>query len=494
MSDDSKLATTTVWSLMWAFLATAGAKLSWLVALALLARILSPEEFGLFAFGLVYVTYAETVGDLGTGSALVYTPRRVEESAQVTFLFNLAMGAFWFTVTQLAAPWVADFFNNPAGEPILRALAWSFVIKGLGNTHDALCRKRMRFKARLVPELLLALGKAVLAVALALAGFGVWSLVWGQLLGVTLWTLALWRVVPWRPSWSWPREAVLPLVRYGRGIVAVDVLAGIVHHADLVVVGRMIGTAALGFYQIASRVPEMTVTLAVWVTSHVLFPAFSKLHASGSGLRQGFLAALRWISLLTVPAATGLFLVAEPLVLTLFGEQWRPAVPVLEALAVYTGIRSLGSHAGDVLKATGRPGLLAGLGVVKALVLVPALVLAAPYGTVAVAAALAGVTALTALLNLFVVSRVASIPLPEIARAPGQALAAGALMAAAVWLAGRATGALAEPLELTVLVVTGVGVYAAALRLLAPDTVRQAIDTFRGGGAERLEEEVSGAG
>jgi PST family polysaccharide transporter len=494
MSDARRLATDTVWSLAWAFLATAGAKLSWLAALALLARVLAPEDFGLFAFGLVYVTYAETIGDLGTGAALVYTPKRVEEAAQVTFVFNLAMGVFWFTVSQLAAPWVADFFHNPAGEPILRVLAFSFLVKGFGNTHDALCRKQLRFKARLVPELLLALGKAVLAVTLALAGFGVWSLVWGQLLGVTLWTAALWRVVPWRPGWSLPREMVAPMVRYGRGIVAVDVLAGVVHHADLVVVGRMVGTAALGFYQIASRVPEMTVTLAVWVTGHVLFPAFARLHAAGSGLRDGFLAALRWISLLTLPAATGLVLVAEPLVLTLFGERWRPAVPVLRALAVYTGIRSLGSQAGDVLKATGRPGLLAALGVAKAAVLVPALVLAAPYGAVAVAAALAGVTVLTVLLNLAVVSKVAAVPLRAIARAPRDAAAASALMAAAVWLAGRAAAPLAAPLELALQLAVGLLVYGSALRLLAPEALRQALDTFRGRGRERLAEEAGGAG
>lgn len=495
MTGDSKpLATTTVWSLVWAFLATAAAKLSWLVALALLARILSPADFGLFAFGLVYITYVETVGDLGTGAALIYTPRRVDDAAQVTFYANLAMGVTWFTVTQLAAPWVAEFFRNPAGEPILRALAFSFLLKGLGNTHDALCRKGMRFKARLVPELLLALGKAALAVVLALQGFGVWSLVWGQLLGVGLWTVGLWWIVPWRPSWSFPRDRVRPLVRYGRGIVAVNVLAGIVHHADLVVVGRMVGTTALGFYQIAARVPEMTVTLAVWVTGHVLFPAFSRLHAAGGHLREAFLSALRWISLLTVPAAAGLFLVAEPLVLTLFGSRWTPAVPILQALAVYTGIRSLGSHAGDVLKATGRTGLLAGLGVIKALVLVPVLILAGSRGAVAVAAALAGVTLLTVLLNWVVIAKVASIPARDLLRATREAFLGTAVMALAVWGVRHAVGSLAQPLQLAILVATGLAAYGAALRLVAPKAFREAVDAFRGRGVDRLAEEVAGAG
>lgn len=474
------LATTAVWSVLWAFLATLAAKLSWLVALAVLTRLLEPVQFGLFAFGLVFITYVETVGDLGTGAALIYTPSDTEEAAQATFLVNLAMGLAWFLLAQLAAPAVAAFFHRPDGEAVIRLLAFSFLLKALGNTHDALCRKQMRFKARLVPEVGLSLGKAILAVSLASAGLGVWSLVWAQLLGVGVWSAALWLVVPWRPRWSLPRGHFRPLVRYGKGIVAVNVLAGVVHHADLVVVGRMAGTTALGLYQVASRVPEMTVTLAVWVTGHVLFPAFSRLHRAGETVATGFLAALRWIPLLTLPTAAGLFLVADPLVPILFGESWRPAVPILRALAVYAGIRSLGSHSGDVLKATGRSGLLAGLGVLKAAVLLPALIWAGFRGPVAVAWALAGVTSATALLNLIVVSRLLEIPWYQIVRAPIPAVLATGAMIAGVSLADRLTDPLSPPLELGVLIVAGLVLYVLAIQAVDRTLWSEARSAIRG--------------
>ena len=458
----------TAWSVVWAFAGTAASRLLWLGALAILARILAPRDFGLLAFALVYITYVETVADLGTGSALIFWPERREEAAQVTFVSNALAGLGWCAVTLLAAPWIADFFNSPEGVPILRALALSFPLKFLGTTHDAICQKDMRFRTRLIPEVVMAAGKAGVAVSLALAGFGVWSLVWGQLAGLAAWTAALWLVVPWRPKWRWPSsDLARPMLAYGRGIVAVNVLAAVTHHADLVIVGRMLGARILGLYQMAYKVPEMTVIVSVWVVSKVLFPAFSRAHASGEEVGALYVGALRWIALLTVPASLGLALVAEPLVVTVFGERWREAAPILQALALYTGLRALGAHAGDVLKATGRPGLLAAIAVAKAVLLVPLLLLAARSGPVAVALTMAGVTAVTLLFNVIAVCRLARVRPGDLLAALRPSLLAGAGMAAAVL-------ALPDPVRLAPAMAVGAAAYLLILWLMNPGLIGEA--------------------
>ncbi|HEX7186513.1 MAG TPA: lipopolysaccharide biosynthesis protein [Thermoanaerobaculia bacterium] len=456
------------WSVVWAFAGTVASRLLWLAALAVLARLIAPQEFGLLAFALVYITYVETIADLGTGAALIYWPERREEAAQVTFVSNAVAGFAWCAITLVAAPWIADFFNSPAGVPILRALALSFPLKFLGTTHDALCQKEMRFRVRLVPEVAMALGKSLVAVGLALAGFGVWSLVWGQIAGLAAWTAALWIVVPWRPSWSWPRDLAKPMLSYGRGIIAVNVLAAITHHADLVIVGRMLGARVLGLYQMAYKVPEMAVIVSVWVVSKVLFPAFSRAHAAGEEVGALYVAALRWISLLAVPASLGLALVAEPLVITLFGEPWRDAVPILQALALYTGLRALGSHAGDVLKATGRPGLLAAISIAKAALMVPLLLLAVRSGPVAVALTMAGVTALTIFFNVVAVCRLTQVTPRALLAALRPSLLAGAGMAAVLLGWQRLAPAGEGPLALATAVALGAASYLLLLRLMNP--------------------------
>lgn len=484
------LARDTAWGVVWAFAATALSRLAWLAALAFLTRLLGPGEFGLFAFGLVFLVYLETLGDLGTGAALIHWPRRAAEAAHVTFYLNLGLGVVWFAVAQAVAPWVAAFFHTPEGEPVLRVLALSFLLRGLGNTHDALCQKELRFKARLVPETALTVGKGVVAVSLAFAGLGIWALVWGQLAGLCLQTAALWRVVPWRPRGRPPRDLVGPMLVYGRGMVAVNVVAAIVHHADLVVVGRMLGTEDLGYYQIATKLPEVSVTLAVWIVGRVLFAAFSRVHASGGDLARGFVEAVRYVSLLTVPASAGLFLVAEPLVRTLFGPDWLPAVPILRALAVYVGLRSLGSHAGDVLKATGRTGLLAGLAVGKAVVLVPALVWAGRSSAWAVAATLAAITGVTAVVNLAVVGRLVRVGPGPVLRALAGSFTGTAAMVAVLgtW---RTAGPEVPPLaELAVLVVAGVAVYGAVVFAIDREALRRAaVNLARSPGPDRHQDQ-----
>lgn len=458
----------TAWSVVWAFAGTVASRLLWLGALAVLARILAPRDFGLLAFALVYITYVETVADLGTGSALIFWPDRREEAAQVTFVSSALAGLGWCALTLLAAPWIADFFNAPEGVPILRALALSFPLKFLGTTHDAICQKDMRFRVRLIPEVAMAVGKAGVAVGLALAGFGVWSLVWGQLAGLAAWTAALWLVVPWRPKWQWPSaDLARPMLAYGRGIVAVNVLAAVTHHADLVIVGRMLGARILGLYQMAYKVPEMTVIVSIWVVSKVLFPAFSRAHASGEEVGALYVGALRWIALLAVPASLGLALVAEPLVVTVFGERWREAAPILQALALYTGLRALGAHAGDVLKATGRPGLLAAIAVAKAVLMVPLLLLAARSGPVAVALTMAGVTAVTLLFNVIAVCRLAGVRPGALLAALRPSFLAGAGMAAAVL-------ALPDPAGLATAVGVGAAVYLLILGVMNPGLIGEA--------------------
>lgn len=472
------LASRTARGFMWALLTAGGAKVVSVAALAVVARILAPEEFGLFAFALVYVTYLDVLGDLGVGAALVYWRERVDDATQLTFGVNLATGFLWCVITLAVAPLVAEYFHSPEGTPILRALAGIFVIRSLGNTHDALCRKGLRFRQRLLPELGLAITKGVLIVALSLAGMGVWSLVWGQLAGEAVWTAGMWWVVDWRPSLRWPEGLFRPMLEYGREIVAINVIAAVVHHADYVVVGRMLGMEALGYYQLAYKIPEMVVLLGLWQVSAVMFPAFSQLDEPAE-MATAFVEAMRYISLLALPAAAGLFFLAEPIVLTLLGGQWAPSVPIVQALAVYVAARSLGAHAGDVMKAAGRPRLLAVIGVAKAAVLVPALVVAAGIGAPAVGFAMAAIATLALPVEYLVVRRLTGVRIRDILSSLREGVLSTAVLVAflVAW-----TGLVPDSRGLALLaggVVLGAGLYVGTVRLLAPSTFRRAVAILR---------------
>lgn len=465
---------------VWAFLATAGTRIVTLVGLTILARLLAPREFGLLAFALVYISYAETIGDLGTTVALIYWKERREDAAQVTFVINAAMGLFWFVASLMLAPHVAAFFNNPEATPIIRVLAAGFLIKFLGNTHDALARKDLRFRARAIPEVGLAAGKAAVSISLAVAGFGAWSLVWGQLVGLTVWTIACWLIVPWRPHFGLPAGLLGPMVRYGRGIVGVNMIAAVVHHADLVIVGRMLGPVALGLYQVAWKIPEATISVIIWVVGSVLFPALSRIRDDDE-LRRTYLQALTWVSLVTIPIAGILAVAAEPIVRVIFGVKWLDAAPLLRWLAIYAGIRSIGTHAGDVLKATGRTGTLVLFSALRAAVLVPTLIFAASIDAVAVAMAMAAVTGATVLINIVIVMRQLRFGFGELFVALRSSLTAGAALVGAALLLRHATGSLAPEAGLAATLLVASLSYAAALYLFDRPLLFEAVRSLAHG-------------
>jgi O-antigen/teichoic acid export membrane protein len=463
---------------MWAFLSTAGSKVVTLVGISLLARILAPAEFGLLAFAMAYMTYAESIGDLGSGMALVYWPDRRDDAAQITFVINLIAGIFWCLITLVLAPYVAEFFHAPQGTAIVRALALSFIIKFLGTTHDALAQKDLRFRARAIPEFGLAAVKAGVAIVLAYFGFGAWSLVWGHIAGLTVSTISLWLIVPWRPTWSFPSQLLKPMLGYGRGIIIVNVINAITSDADLTVVGRYIGITALGLYQMASKIPEAGVVVALYALSKVLFPAFAKIHAAGESLRTPFLRATRYVSALTVPASLGLFFLAKPIILAFFGPKWIEATPILRMLALFVGVGSLSNHVGNILKATGRAKLLAWLAVVKSLMIIPALIFAARFGPVAVATALLLVTTLTVSMTLVIGVRLVHSSIPEVLKALAPSFIAGGVMSAALWAYGLVSGALPSFVELFAGVALGGIVYLLTLWRLDAEIFELAKETL----------------
>jgi PST family polysaccharide transporter len=451
---------------VWAFLSTASGKVITLVGLMLLARILAPHEFGLLAFALVFMTYADTIGDLGSGMALVYWPDRRDDAAQVTFLVNVAAGLFWCLLTFFLAPHVADFFNSPQGTPLIRTLAFGFIIKYLGNTHDALAQKDLRFRARAIPEVGFAGLKAIVAIALAWYGLGAWSLVWGHLAGLTASTVLHWVIVPWRPSFRIPRDLFRPMLTYGRGIIAVNTVGAMMYQIDLAVVGRVLGTTVLGLYQMASKIPETTVVVLLWVVSRVLFPAFSRLNAAGEDLREPYLIATRYVAAMTVPASLGLYFLAGPLMVVFFGREWAPAAPILSAFAIYGGVRSLDHHSGDVLKAIGRAQLLAALAVVKAVLIVTAVLIGARISGAAVAWSLAIAYGVGTVVTLMTVVRTVRVPFGSILKAFAPSAQAGLVMSIALFFWMRFSGGLVPVGVMAIGVLIGAGVYLGTLRLI----------------------------
>lgn len=358
-----------------------------LLSTVLLARLLAPEQYGLVSLALVLIAYAEAVADGGVAQALVYLkPTRTAVRAAV--LCAGVFGVVLASVGVLAAPAVGEFFGRSDVVPLVRVLALSLVASGLAAVPEALLRRSLQFRRLTTATVARALVTGAVAVSLALAGYGAWSLASGTVAGTVAYSVVLWvlhrRVDAAEPAESL-RSALRAILAYGVPVAGANLLAKLIFDVDYLVVGHVLGAEALGYYTLAFRLPEFLIVNVFFVISSVSFPLYSRARDDPARLRTGYLLSVRLQSLYGLCSGIGIAVVASLLVPVVFGEAWRGAVPALVALAIYASCRSLGAGAGDVYKALGRPGLSVVMSLVRLVVLVPALVLGARAGIEGVA-------------------------------------------------------------------------------------------------------------
>jgi PST family polysaccharide transporter len=404
-----------------------------------LARLLTANDFGLVALALVFINYADVVTDLGVAQALVYFPDSRRRN-QCAFLISLAVSLVLCATALAAAPAVARFFGRPDVSLLFQILSLSLVLRGLGQVPDALLRRELRFKRRLIAELSRAAVQGVLSILLAVIGFGPWALVFGYLAGSAVWSAAAWILCGVRPERGWwrlDRSLVRSLLAYGLPAAGTAWLLNLVFNVDYLIVGRLLGPQALGYYTVAFRIPELAIINVFLVISAVAFPVFSRARDDRARFERGYVLSLKLQAVYGMGAGVGLAVLAPLLVDVVFGPRWRLAAVPLQALALYAGFRALGMGATDLLKSIGRPGLLLALSMLRLAAVVPALVIATRQGINGVAWAQAAVALPLSLLIQVVAARVAGFSVPRVMRAyaPGLATGAGAALGALLILA-----------------------------------------------------------
>ncbi|HWD11541.1 MAG TPA: lipopolysaccharide biosynthesis protein [Solirubrobacteraceae bacterium] len=463
------LGTRTLRGMAWAYGAYVGGRVLVLVSTAILARLLTPKDFGVVALALVFTVFLEAVKDLGLGQALIVASDAEEpDRAQTVFAWSVVLGVALTILAAAISPLVASFFHQSQLKELLPVLALNFILRALGTTHYALARKHLNYRVRTVSEICEVSVRGVVGIALALAGAGAWSLVLGFVAGVLASTVALWLQVPFRPRMQLSRTHLRDLLRFGGVLSIVDVGAVIFYNTDYLFIGRVLGAASLGLYTIGFRIPELAILNVAHVAADVLFPAYSALDRGR--LREGYIASLRYLTMLTVPLAAGLAVLARPVILVVFGHQWSGSISVTRAIAAYTLFATLAIPPGTVLKVTRRAWLMVGFSIPVIFILAGLLVIFTDQGILAVALATTALQATIAPMQATIVSRQLGLPLWASVRELIPPVLAAAAMAAA--LLGVNTWISTPVIALLVGVPLGAVVYLGVLWLLAAEQLR----------------------
>jgi O-antigen/teichoic acid export membrane protein len=471
----------------WAYGSYVGGRILVLVSTAVLARLLTPEDFGIVALAITFMALLEGVADLGLSDALIIQADKVvRERAQTVFVSTVALGAVLSGVIAALSPLASRFFDEPELTAVAAALGANFFLRSLGQTHYALAQRELNFRARTVAEFSDVLVRGSVGVVLAILGFGVWSLVIGYLIGTISLDVAIWRMVDWRPSRRLTLEHFRDLIGFGGTLSAVTIVATLIANMDYLFIGRVLGPTDLGLYTLGFRLPELLILNLSVVAGQVLFPAFSAVKREDLG--HVFLIALRYTVMLGLPMAVGLAVLAKPFVLALFGDQWLGSVDAMRILTIYALGVTIGIPAGAAYKATGRAGVLLILGVARLALVVAGLALFVDRGILAAATTQAIVAGAAAVVGIGLAARLLSVGLPAILREVWPTLAAAGVTAAA--LLGVLVVFDSTWGQLIAGGVAGTVVYIGTLAIIAPLQLAYIRERMRRGGPGESEPET----
>jgi PST family polysaccharide transporter len=466
-------------------LAGSGYALTQVITLAtylVLARLTSPLTFGQYAEAAVLVGVGLLFTESGMLAALIQRRERIAEAANTALISTLVSGVAVSLLALALAPLIGLFFRSDTVGAVAAAISGQLFLRSATVVPNAMLERDLAFLRRTVVEPVAAVAFAAAAIVAMANGLGVWGLVIGNYVQIAIDAALTWALARWRPR---PRLASLAmwreLVDFGRHVIAAGIVQRVGEQADRVLVGRFVGTSALGQYQYALRLAMAPFEATLAVASHVLFPAFARISHDRERLGSAYLRSLRWVMIAAMPASLILFPLGEPLTVVLFGEVWRQAGEALMAMCLFAAGNSLLSICLEGAKAYGRPAVLARVHLFMVVVTVAAMVALLPLGLTGVAAGLSIGAVAGGVYAALSFSRVVSLPIGRIwAQVWAPALAA-ALMAGALWpvehlvIDAAAHGTAAGLALLALEGLVGVALYVAVLSMLAPATGRQIV-------------------
>lgn len=436
-----------------------------------LARLLSPNDFGLVAMASLALGFIDLFKDLGTGAAVIQHKDPSEALLSSVFWVNAGFGLVVAAALYCLSPAIGAFYHEPAVAPLMQVLSLSFFVSALSIVQSSLLARDMAFERLAKIELATAVFSSLAAIGAAWAGFGVMSLVYQPLLNSMFLLVLLWVANTWRPRWIFRWSELREVAGYSLNLTFYNVLNYFARNADNLLIGRYLGAQELGYYDLAYRLMLYPLQGISAVVSKVMFPLYSKMQDDNSLFRRTYLSAISAISLLSFPLMLGLAAVSGPFVMVFFGKQWQAVIPLLMIFAPIGAIQSINTTVGSIYQAKGRTDWMLRVGGVFSLLVMLAFVIGLQWGMMGVAAAYAIVYLVFFLPSMHIAFRLIDLPLRDLAQATGRTLLCSILMCFAVVAVNEALALWLPPIQrqwlvLGALVLFGAGLYLALTLLI----------------------------
>ena len=326
--------------MIWGVLERGGVQFCKFVAGLALARLLSPTDFGILGLSVLFTGVSGSVANLSFGMAIIQRDDVRPDHFATLFVTQLVMNTTMFLALLTISPYVGAYFGNPLVGSVLAVSSLNFLIRVLGGCPSAMLRRGRGFRALSLSNVIDAVVDVCVAVVFAVLGFGVWSLVYGALAGALVSNLYLVHASGWRPSLRMTRAAFKEMFGFGVGVSISELLTDAADRGANFVIGKVLGTAALGYFEKAQSLMNRPLRDLGKRAQRVLFPVFARIRHEQGRFRAAVRRTVMTVSLIGYPLFVSLIVLAPQVVYVLLGSQWGAAVLPFQILCI-TGVPRL---------------------------------------------------------------------------------------------------------------------------------------------------------
>ena len=323
-----------------------------------LARILSPSDYGIIALPTIFLAIAQCFIDSGFSSALIRKPEVSEEDLSTAFYFNICVGIFFYVVLFICSPLIADFYNVPLLKDILRVTALSTLFGPLQSVHFAQFSRKMDFKTPAKISLSCKFTTGIVGIFLAFKGFGVWALVFQGVAGSLLSLVMVWTLSSWRPRARWSNESFRYLFGFGSKLLTSSILDILYNNIIPVFLGKFNSTKDLGIYNRGFGYASLPQNQLMGMLGPIFFPMFSKLQNNEKELDAYFRKVLRLLIFILAPCELLLAALARPIIIVMITEKWEDCIIVMQLLCIAVVLWPIQSLNMALFSAKGRSDLV----------------------------------------------------------------------------------------------------------------------------------------
>lgn len=353
-----------------------------LVFSGILARILTPADFGMIAMVTMATGFLNVLKDFGFGAALIQKENVSQDEYSTVFWFNIALGSILTAAVWFSAPFIALFFDEPALEQVCRALSFTFLITSGGIVLENFLVKEMQFKQLFYRSFLAAAMSGLVSVGFALNGAGYWALVIQSYVNISLLVMFTYLKVRWRPSLTYRYRYIKELQSFSLPLLGDQAINYWSRNIDNLLVGKFFGKFDLALYNRSYSLMLLPVRQISGSLTRVLFPSLSTIKDDIDKVRNVYLKTSGIIALITFPIMTFLFIMSSEVLLLVYGKQWLGAVPLFRILCFLGALQSIGTLLGNVFMSQGRTDLLFRIGLVSKFLMISGILVGIYFGRV----------------------------------------------------------------------------------------------------------------